>query len=136
MTRFFAILLFLLSGLPAVGYGLGSARRTAHNCSESGCMQTVVRTTCCGDQIEETFCPMSGGACTCGVSAPDEAPHPTAPLPQTDHSTLVAIQSCSGESYPLLISTKPIRFRYASSLSALTNYTHNETQAILGIWRT
>lgn len=80
---------------------------------------------------------MSGGACTCAVSpGPDRQPIPNAPLPRSESDSLTAVPpSPSAVPWPSHPATEPVR-SVPLSVGLFEGFTHNEVQAILGIWRT
>lgn len=135
MTRLLLIILLATSGLmrlPLAGVG-------AHgDCGHQECATGIVTAMGCCDthSVEATFCPMSDGPCQCGVSPlPGPLPTPDAPLPKSDRDSLTAVPAP-----PIRIQTdvelQP-RSTVAgtSPLSLLAGLTHNEIQALLGIWR-
>lgn len=136
MMRLVIILMLILGGLPRVG------SLFANNDEPAGaacCGEMEQAASCCGSAMaEDGFCPMSNGPCRCGVApAPDRDDWPKAPLPRSDRSsaTFLAIASpaiaiviepdgAPGDSRPWF--DAPCR----------GGQTHNEWQAILGVWRT
>ncbi len=144
MVRLLAILVLVASGLPRLGVVLADSQD--HDC-ESVCHTPVVKAGCCGHPIVEKttdagcggsgFCVMSGGPCRCGV-APTTSPErrPDAPLPRTDRDSITALPDGPAQITPV---SEPDDA--APSMASLaggihTGKTHNEVQALLGIWRT
>lgn len=79
---------------------------------------------------------MSRGPCQCGVSpVPDPHPVPDAPLPNSGRDSLVAAPTLPTGLVPIIEpEAEPARGSMAS-VSLLARLTHNEIQALLGIWR-
>lgn len=139
--RYLTILMLLLVGLPRVGVGIiGMQAQTG--CTETVCQPVVVQVSCCGletpAQDMDEYCPMSGGACRCGVSPADEPERgPKAPLQRSENQiTLglsfasVHVQSWKNDRDACSV----LRSGLIANLVSLR--THNETQALLGVWRT
>lgn len=130
-TRWIAILIFTLAGLPR----LGVAPAQTDHCGMAECRPAVVRVTCCGETVVEA-CPANGGECHCGLSsAPDQDDRPQAPPPRTERLPLVALDLSAPRVVWRASDVQPPHVsqvgqgRYAA-------LTHNEIQALLGIWRT
>ena len=134
MLRLLLISVFALQ--PALWQGAVS-RAPGHSHAEPGCCVRVETTSCCGESVIESVCSKSGGECRC-VAMPDEnpAPVPPAPLPRTDRDSLTAVI----EPQPDLLDSpemdgETVRFT-AATFSLLQGRSHNEIQALLGVWRT
>ncbi len=114
---------------------LVAARNAGAGCGVSACCVAEVTTSCCGERVVETVCRHTGGACLC--ASPGEAPRPEdAPAPRTERDApeprSVGGDMVSGEG-PSDAGTP------RSGLNApaiLAGRTHNEVQALLGIWLT
>ncbi len=130
-TRWMAILILFLAGLPRVGIGAGEAVR----CDDAACRPVVVQETCCGTTVIEA-CPANGGKCRCGM-APDHHrdERPQAPQPRTERLPLVTI-ALSVSRLVWRASDVPPPHLARGLLDPTVALTHNEVQALLGIWRT
>lgn len=139
VTRLFAILVFVLAGLPGMGVGmLGAlAPESGHQCEESGCHVVVVESSCCSEEIEQDYCPRSGGPCQCGVApVPDPQPRPETPLPGSQRDQIVTVPQVADRSIPILAAASARPRVSVTRLSLLAGMTHNDIQAFLGTWRT
>jgi hypothetical protein len=129
------ILMLLTAGLPRLGVGLAGGQDA---CGESACHQPVVQMSCCGsDSGDDGFCPMSNGPCGCiAAPAPDPEPKPEAPLPRSDRDTITGMPN--GPPKIILViepdDSTPSMVSLVIGLRAGT--THNEVQALLGVWQT
>lgn len=135
MIRLMTILILLTAGLPRLGVGFAGGQDA---CGESACHQPVVQMSCCGsDPGDDGFCPMSNGPCECTAApAPDPEPKPEAPLPRSDRDSVTGVPNGPPQVVPVVDpdSDSPT---IASLVLALTaGKSHNEIQALLGIWRT
>ena len=135
MIRLFTILLLVSAGFPRLGAGSAGCQDL---CGESGCHPPVVQSACCGrDSEDEGFCPMSNGPCECfAAPPPDPSPKPDVPLPRSERDTATDMPNGRPRVTPVLepASDTP---RVASLVLGLTaGKSHNEVQALLGIWRT
>lgn len=126
--RFLLILTVLVQqlALPVMLLGAGEDR-----CTATGCCDVVRTTTCCGEVVEEMQCRKSGGACMCATSSHE----PAAPFaPGQDRGDLVSlfIAPPAGSTLePIGASSVPVR-----PASMAIRRSHNETRALLCIWRT
>ncbi len=135
--RFLAILTILSAGFPGLGLRSVGGHAGENGCGHSGCGQVIIETTCCGEPTEREYCPMSGGPCRC-AQAPthDSQPQPEAPRPRSDRDSLVARISAPPR---VVWVTQPEGERSSNTGDAhglLAGRTHNEIQALLGVWRT
>ena len=99
-------------------------------CADTACCGRVETTTCCGERTAESVCHMTGGTCLCGIESGDI---PVAPAPGEDRvevTTLAAMPA--GLAARLLGAERPDA---AAPLEASPARTHNEVQALLGVWR-
>ena len=142
MMRILTILILLLAGLPRVDIGMfGSS--AGHDCTEMVCQQPVIAPSGCCDEPApvvdmDEYCPMSGGECRCGVT-PDEdrTPTPKAPFQRSDTQITLGLFEASAE-IPSWTTSAEIKHGGATDLfdGLASLRTHNETQALLGIWQT
>lgn len=101
-------------------------------CVETSCCQVVETKTCCGETARETRCCKTGGHdCLCGLASGDSEPAPDAPPPpdRTEIAPIFAAPVGSVIDLP-----RPIRSQGPPAPPAIAR-THNETQALLCIWR-
>ncbi|MBZ0171411.1 MAG: hypothetical protein K8E66_03435 [Phycisphaerales bacterium] len=137
MTRFLAILLLALPGIAGLGGGPASGRTNGHSCGHSGCQDVVVKVSCCGEVIEEQFCPSSGGPCQCSAAPiPDREPRPDAPLPRSDRESLTAVTAAPGGVVSMAEPELESSGDSFLSFGLLSGLSHNEIQSLLGVWRT
>lgn len=133
MIRFLAIWFIVAAGLIRPGIGLPAGQ---DGCGDFACRQPAVQRACCGGEVD-AYCPMSNGPCEC-AAAPSSDPEPDrdAPLPRPERDSISALPNGPPQvSPPSGPDSKPAsRFGLLSALNA--GKSHNEVQALLGIWRT
>jgi len=135
--RLLVILVLLASGLPGLGVVRAGDQSHHSSCDDAGCHPVAVRTTCCGETIEDAYCSMSGGKCRCAAApAPTDQPQPPAPMPRPDRDSLTAIPHTPTTIALVADDESLTSDGLAQSLGLLAGLTHNEIQALLGIWRT
>tara|TARA_E500000318_G_C3482339_1_gene180936 strand:+ start:321 stop:728 length:408 start_codon:yes stop_codon:yes gene_type:complete len=135
MLRILAILTLIFAGLPRLGVGLAGGQDA---CGDSACHQPVVQMSCCdSDPGDDGFCPMSNGPCVCvAAPLPDPEPLPEAPLPRSDRDTVTGMPNGSPQVTPVVEPDRDAP-KVASLVLALTvGKSHNEVQALLGVWQT
>lgn len=140
MRQIFIIMALVIAGFFGVNAsldGLPGWEPQSGTCQGQACSVGIVRTTCCGEAIEESYCPMSEGPCQCS-SVPDRSPKrlPDAPLPRSDRDSLTAVPQTQGAVVVWLPSAPRVSARLRRSTVACGDLTHNEIQAQLGIWHT
>jgi hypothetical protein len=144
MTRWITLILFSIGVLHASGISLprGMGDDCATMCASHTKPQVEVVSSCCplGDALTQSqsddYCPMSGGPCTCGVS-PDQDHQPTEPMPmpQRDRDTLQMVRAPPVGIHVIELRT-PQRLTAVGMIDAIrSGFTHNQLQALLGIWR-
>lgn len=135
MIRIMTILILLTAGLPRLGVGLAGGQDA---CGESACHQPVVQMSCCGsDPGDDGFCPMSNGPCECiAAPAPDPEPKPEAPLPRSDRDSVTGIPNGPPQVVPVVDPDSDTPTIASLVLALTAGKSHNEIQALLGIWRT
>jgi hypothetical protein len=102
-------------------------------CIGTSCCQILVTKTCCGETVREMRCGRTGGnECLCGLESGDSEPVPDAPRPpdRTEIAPILAALIGSVIEIPT-----PMRLPALPAAPAIVR-THNETQALLCIWRT
>ena len=143
MMRILTILILLLAGLPRVDIGMiGSS--AGHDCNEMVCQQPVIASSGCCDEpapvvdMDDDYCPMSGGECRCGVTPEDDrSPTPKSPFQRSESRITLGLTGSSTEA-PSWSSSAGIEHGVVTDLvdGLASLRTHNETQALLGIWQT
>lgn len=136
MVRILAILLLAASGL--VRSGGSAAAAHAEECTHVACVAPQADTGCCGEPAPgSSYCPMSEGPCRCGISpAPAPKPLPDAPLPRTERDSVTGLPNGPPTITPVIEpdDTTPSMASLVVGLRA--GKTHNEVQALLGVWQT
>jgi hypothetical protein len=106
----------------------------AAECAATSCCEVVVQASCCGEPLIEQE-QDHRDACRCGMSSNDDPePTPNAPMPRTEVGAVVVLVELTGETIDEDAARAPRRAPEPVILSALR--THNETQALLSVWRT
>lgn len=128
--RLFLILALLVQqlALPAAV----SAASQAGVCVDASCCQVVEMKSCCGETIREMRCGKTGGQCLCAVEPGNSEPVPNAPRP-TDWNEIAPV--LVGLRASVIDGLEPARLHALPAAPAIVR-THNETQALLCIWRT
>ncbi len=134
LIRIISMLAVALPGLLSVGGDDVAGGGGDHGCADATCHEVVVRTTCCGEAIEEIVCPMSGGDCRC-VAAPldEDGPRPQAPAPSPEReirATVPAARVVIGLLPEVQPSAPVVR---AEGWSIFAGRTHNEALALLSV---
>jgi len=129
------MLVLVFSGLPSFGAKIAEG---GGGCGPAACVRHAVPVSCCQEPAGgEGFCPHSGGRCECSAAPePDPRPSPQAPLPRPDRDSLAA---AAVEAVRLIARSDPESDPSggsAVSIGPLAGFTHNEVQALLGVWRT
>lgn len=133
MIRYLAILILAIGQLP-LGLIPGGQRSEF---GQVGCSVAAEAPSCCGfEDVSGDSCPMSGGPCECSISpGPQPQPAPLAPLSKTERDSLTAVRPPSIGIQALVEREAGCAPSSAVSLNLLVGLTHNEVQALLGIWR-
>jgi hypothetical protein len=113
--------------LPAVG----SSAALGVKCDEPSCCRIIDTTTCCGEVVQEIRCGKTGGECLCHFQPDDSEPAPKAPRPTDRLETAPVFVTLVGNGFDVPVA------RHVRTLPASPAITrsHNETQALLCIWR-
>lgn len=111
-----------------------TARSDGIKCVMTACCVVVETTTCCGEAVSEVRCARSGGgACQCVSPADPDSNVPTPATPESGESGPALFAAArTGFALPL---DREMRSLGRSAMVA-PGRTHNETQALLCIWRT
>lgn len=144
MLKLFAILILIGSGIPRLGVGLATGQG---HCGETLCEVSVVEMSCCGEPIpaadadfgcgSDAFCPMSEGPCRCGISPkPTPKPLPDVPLPRTDRDSVTGLPNGPPKINPVFEPDDATPSMASLVVGLRAGKTHNEVQALLGVWRT
>tara|TARA_R110000782_G_scaffold57258_3_gene119541 strand:+ start:20445 stop:20891 length:447 start_codon:yes stop_codon:yes gene_type:complete len=144
MLRVLAITILIAAGLPRLGVGLVAGQ---DHCGDTICHEPVIDMGCCGDSLpdecsdldcgSEAFCPVSEGPCKCGISetpAPDRLPD--APLPRTDRDSPTGLPNGPPKITPVIEPDDSTPSMVSLVAGLRTGKTHNEVQALLGVWQT
>ncbi len=144
MIRILAILFLVASGLPRLGTGFAAGQ---DRCGEMSCEMSAVEVNCCDEPMpaadsdvgcgSDAFCPVSEGPCQCGISpTPARERLPDAPLPRTDRDSVTGLPNGPPKITPVIEpdDTTPSMASLVVGLRA--GKTHNEVQALLGVWQT
>jgi hypothetical protein len=109
------------------------AASQTEECVETSCCQVVETKTCCGETVREMRCGKTGGhECLCGLEPGDSEPAPEAPRPSERNDIVPVLVALIGSVIDL---PTPIRSQVPPAAPAVVR-THNESQALLCIWRT
>jgi hypothetical protein len=136
MVRVFVILLLATGWLAQAGVRPVAVQHG--DCGHAVCITPAIETSCCGEPAaSDSYCPMTGGACTCKASpAPDKQPDRDAPLPRFERDGQTAVRAPpTGIETAVKPEAEPLRSSGVTA-SLLSGLTHNEIQALLSIWRT
>lgn len=137
LVRLLSILVVALSGLLSFGGGPDGVDAQAAGCGDAVCHEVVVRTGCCGEVIEETVCPMSGGDCRCVAAPAPEGPKRTeAPLPKAEQPTWLAVPAARALIGWLGGDGADRAAPSADWFGVYAGRTHNEVRALLSSWQT
>jgi hypothetical protein len=144
MTRWLTLILFSFGVLHAAGISL--PREAGHDCAtlcgSHEPVQAKPVSSCCplSDAMAQApahdYCPVSNGPCTCGIT-PDDAPAPAEPMPipSRDRDSLPMTRATPA-SIQLITAELPTRLlSIARTGSIRAGFSHNQTQALLGIWQ-
>jgi len=147
MIRWFTLILFFLGVLHASGIALPSSMGDdcATLCGSHETPQVIAPSSCCPSDNTETqstqtqsddFCPMSNGPCTCGLNPANEhTPDEPMPAPQRERQTLQMMRG-PPLAFQLITTDTPKRLiPVALTHSIRSGFSHNQTQALLGVWR-
>ena len=143
MTRAHLILIIAASLLGMRGIGsLWNTLRAetpamgSDPCVMMGCHEVIREVSCCGTDTVRTICAMSNGPCTCGLS-PIEIPSPNEPLPlpsrDRDSTLMVRGPPTTIQNITTEIPQRLISVARAGSICA--GLSHNQVQALLGVWQ-
>lgn len=144
MTRWFALILFSLSIIHAAGisWTKGTHASCDQICGSHTLVEVALAPSCCplSDAMAhapaDDYCPMSNGPCTCGIT-PDDAPAPTEPMPMPSRDRdSMPMTRAPPASIELITAELPTRLlSIARTGSILAGFSHNQAQALLGIWQ-
>lgn len=110
-----------------------SSAAQIEECIATSCCQIVDTKTCCGEMVREMRCGKTGGhECLCGLESGDSEPAPEAPRPTDRNEVTPVLVAPIGSVVDL---PRLMRSQVLPAAPAVVR-THNETQALLCIWRT
>ena len=132
--KLFAILVLLIPAIRSGGAILDLATGLSNDTMP--CCKVVEVKTCCGEVIVEKVCETTGTeVCHC-MDKPKDPPEPLpTPIMPTSISDLMFSIPEIGELIVWDISAEPAKLDFAADEFGQLTPSHNETQAILGIWR-
>ncbi len=140
--RLLAILTLILAASPRLGVAAVEPQSQQPPCETLACCEPVVVETCCGQTIEvvpatHASCPITGGSCAC-MAQPTEDSQPAVPAPMPRVGSDLMLAANAARSREVVTTERVLAIRRAeTTLAALrANRTHNEAQALLGIWQT
>lgn len=108
----------------------------ADPCVMMGCHEVIREVSCCGTGTVRTYCAMSNGPCTCGIKPIDDrSPNEPLPLPSRDRDSLQMVRGPPA-SIQIIITELPTRLiSIARTGSIRAGFSHNQAQALLGVWQ-
>lgn len=126
------VLLIPLLLIQQLALPLAASGAPAASCAVPSCCEIVETTTCCGEVIAEQRCGRTGGECRCEAAPEDTppAPAPRAPGEQNDAGPIFLVRTARA-----LDLLAPVRASARRAAPAI-HRSHNETRALLCIWRT
>lgn len=145
MLRTIAILVLLTASLPGLGTGFAAGQ---DHCDETVCDTPAVEVmSCCEKPVpaagsdfgcgSDAFCPMSEGPCRCGISpTPDPERLPDAPLPRNDRDSVTGLPNGPPKIIPVIERADTTPSMTSLVVGLRGGNTHNEVQALLGVWQT
>lgn len=102
---------------------------TMGDCADDGLVE-------CSVPAEESFCEMSGGPCSCDVAPGHRPKHmPEAPMPRTERESTTAVPIPSTRLVEYSVRVPELRRENAAWFGVNAGRTHNEIQALLGVWQ-
>lgn len=113
----------------------GAGLTAAPVCGMS-CCEVVVKTNCCGDTVVARVSVTDEESCGCAVAPTDEQPRPETPRPGSDRETLVSVEASDATFAPSTLPNESIGYGFGGPLGLHGSLSHNQVQALLGIWRT
>ena len=147
MTRWYTLILFTFGVIYASGIPLPlwMGNDCASVCGSHSAPEIEPDQSCCplGDTIAQSqqdqsdeYCPMSGGPCVCGINpADDRRPNEPMPLPQRDRDSLQMVRGPPA-SIQIILTQLPMRLvSMARTGSIRAGFSHNQAQALLGVWQ-
>lgn len=127
------LILILTLVAQQIGLPIAIAGANGAGCAAPSCCVIVTKTGCCGEVVVETECVEADGACRCDLEPGDSDTDPKAPHPQRNwrHAGPLFATSAIGQVFNL-----PQRaLTWSRAMQPAPNSTHNETQALLCVWR-
>jgi hypothetical protein len=142
--RITLVILIMLGALHASGFSLPTVARDdcAAICGSHSKQIVDPEPSCCplGEaadrQLTSDYCPMSDGPCVCGLDSNQERqPIEPVPLPQRDRELQQMVRGPPELVEVTRATLLPHLVSLARKGSIRMGYSHNQTQAILGVWR-
>ncbi|MCR9075568.1 MAG: hypothetical protein NXI07_05965 [bacterium] len=144
MTRWLTLILFSIGVLHASRIALpgGTGQDCATSCASHTVPEIEQDPSCCplGDAKMQApsgeYCAMSNGPCTCGMKPIDDrSPNEPLPLPSRDRDSLQMVRGPPA-SIRIIITELPTRLiSIARTGSIRAGFSHNQAQALLGVWQ-
>ena len=143
MTRIHLILLIAASlfGMRGMDSLWSSSKSHAlamgsDQCVMTECHEEIREVLCCDTKSVHNFCKLSNGPCTCGIKPNDDrSPNEPLPLPSRDRDSLQMVRGPPA-SIRIIITQLPTRLiSIARTGSIRARFSHNQAQALLGVWQ-
>ncbi len=130
MMRSLFLILTLLTQQLALGLAASAGQDQTRE--KTSCCETIVKVSCCCTRIERVQCDRNMVHCTCGMDSQEPEPAPYSPTQDLRDATGMVFQATTGQTtrFPSIVRTR------SSRATLVIHRTHNETQALLCIWRT
>lgn len=137
MLRIFVMLALLLTAFRGVGdLGRSDSDMCVACAMGHACLVTVKTTECCDLRANGVACLHSGGECRCEMKPLQENRRPIPmPMPDRGQGLVLALPTAIPGVRLWSPNAKPIA-PDSRALSPHALHTHNEVQALLGVWRT
>ena len=142
-TRFLTITMMLIGVLHAAGFAMPHAGAESCDTMCDSHTQPVLKqeSSCCvlGESIkapQSDHCPMSNGPCRCSARPVNDQEHQEPlPLPSRDRDTLQMVRA-PPIGMQIIDFVLPKRLNAVAVIDQVSSkFTHNQLQAILGVWR-
>lgn len=138
------LILFIAASLLGMrgGYSIWSSSQSSapamgsDPCVMMGCHEVIREVSCCGTETVRTYCAMSNGPCTCGIT-PDDAPAPAEPMPMPSRDRdSMPMTRAPPASIQLITTELPTRLLSIARMGSIrAGFSHNQAQALLGVWQ-
>jgi len=127
------LLLILTLLVQPLTLGVASIRAGGDDtCVATACCEVLETTTCCGRVVSQMRCGKTGRTCVCGMTPEDSTPAPE--TPRAPERTEMAPIFAAGVG--IVLDVRAPALVCPRRTPPACRRTHNETQALLCIWRT